>query len=129
VRLVGAHRHPVAHVRPQVRQHRDEGGGGRLPVHVEVAPDEDALPAGDGGLDALGRRVHVREVARIGGGVEIGIEEGGSAVGVGVATADERLGEQWVPAHAGTEVGGNVDGLRLEPAPGCEGGLWLHAIA
>ncbi len=54
----------VSHLRARSAQRRDEQGGGRLPIDVEIAPDGDQLALPDGAAEALDGTIHVGQVER-----------------------------------------------------------------
>jgi len=61
VTLFAANRYVVDHVRAERLKRLHKQGGGSLSVHVEVAPDADAIFALDGLINNFNRAFNIRE--------------------------------------------------------------------
>ena len=100
--------HKVRIQRPQCLYQQ---GRGRLPIHVEIAPDADPLP----GMDSLLDPFHGRFDTGEGDGCEqFRVQEGAGLPGTRDAAPDESLRDEWVQAEV-RERGRNIHWRGIQP--------------
>jgi len=113
--LLGAQGDVKTHLPAQAAQRLHQQRGCGLAIHIEIAPDGDALAGVDGPLDAFDGLRHAGQVKGRGWGVARRVQEGAGAVDIGHTPLRQDARHQRMAADGLAKGWGNGEGGGFEP--------------